>query len=58
MRGFRSIEDRALMLIVSEWDSQADSDTYLNSPAHDEMMGGYGDLIQAVEGRHSCGLVE
>lgn len=58
MRGFRSLDDPSLMVIVSEWDSREDSDAYMYSPAHDEMMRGYGTLIQGIEGRHPCALVE
>jgi quinol monooxygenase YgiN len=58
MRGFRSLEEPGLMIIVSEWDSQEDSDAYLYSPEHEEMIKGYGTLIKAMEGRYPCVLIE
>jgi len=58
MRGFRSLDDPSLMVIVSEWDRREDSDAYMFSPAHDEMMEGYGTLIQNLEGRYPCTLIE
>ena len=58
MRGFRSMDDPSLMVIVSEWDSREDADAYMYSPAHDSMMAGYGTLIKAIEGRYPCALIE
>lgn len=58
MRGLQSLDDPSLMIIISEWDSREDADAYMNSPAHDEMMNGYGPLIQGVEGRYPCKLIE
>lgn len=57
-RGFRSLDDPSLMIVVSEWDSREDADAYMYSPAHDEMMKGYGTLIQGVGERHACALIE
>lgn len=58
MRGFRSLDDPGLMIIVSEWDGRDEADAYMNSPAHDEMMGQYGSLIQGIEGRYPGVLIE
>ena len=58
MRGFRSLDDPSLMIIVSEWDSREDADAYMYSPAHDRMMEGYGTLIQGIVGRYPCALIE